>query len=80
MLRTTCAETLVIYELLLNNVYFFYYNRNMCSLQEIWKTPKNGKKEKNQQLSHLTDNFRQLSSVFSSNFSPRTVYTVVINL
>ena len=52
----------------------------MCSLQEIWKTPKNGKKEKNQQLSHLTDNFRQLSSVFSSNFSPRTVYTVVINL
>lgn len=33
-------------------MFIFYYNRNMCSLQEIWKTPKNGKKEKSQQLSH----------------------------
>lgn len=44
MLRTTCAETLVIYELLLNNVYF-YCSKNIV-LPKFGKHLKMEKKKK----------------------------------
>lgn len=46
MLRTTCAETLVIYELLLNNVYFFIIIEICVLYRKFGKHLKMEKKKK----------------------------------